>query len=271
MKNGNPRLLSGMVVLFLMIAACVIPGQTLPPAPTIDPGAVGTSIAATVQAAQSQTAIAQNPLVALPTGMTGTLIEQAADGSAKYTDYDGGFEIAFPAGWLALRPNSEEFDAALANEGTVNSMLYEQMTADQAGYEAGFDRLFSYVLRPDIQKDVLFGFSKLSWDSEDAVFIDNFTMGKLVKELEGSGGIPGFRANVVQLREDTAVRMIEIGGRWSMSDGQGGGVPFYSTVIFFKPTPDSLARLTFTYLQDYEAQISADVRSIIASIKLLEP
>jgi hypothetical protein len=239
--------------------------------PTIDQNLVQTSIAGTVQVAQTQTAAVQVAGTEPPAGMTGTAIEQAQDGTTKYTDYDGGFEIVFPAGWLALRPNSEEFNDALENEATVNSMLNDQMTTDQADFEVDFDRLFAYPLRPDIQKDVLFGFSKLSWDSKDTRFLDNKAMGEMVRELEAPDGIPGFRADVVQLREDTGVRLIEIGGHWSLSDGQGGTVPFYSTVVFFKPTPGSLARLTFTYLQDYELQISPDVKSIIASIKLIEP
>lgn len=270
MKNRDLRITLGGVMLFLVVVACAVPGQALPPVPTIDQNLVATSIAGTVQAAQTQTATVPILATETPAGMRGTAIEQAQDGTTQYTDYDGGFEIVFPAGWLAVRPNSEEFNASLANEAAVNSMLNDQMAADQAGYES-FDRLYSYVLRPDIQKDVLFGFSKLTWDSDDTLPIDNNTMGELVKELEAPGGIPGFRADVVQLREDTAVKMIEVGGRWAMSDGQGGAIPFYSTVIFFKPSPNSLVRLTFTYLQDHEAQISTDVKSIIASIRIVEP
>lgn len=269
--NKNLRSILGGAMLFLLIAACVIPGQAIPSVPTIDQNLVQTSIAGTVQAAQTQTAVAPAVATDEPAGMTGTAIEQASDGSTKYTDYDAGFEIVFPAGWLALRPNSDEFNAALAKEATVNTMLNDQMTTDQAGFETGFDRLFAYPLRPDITKDVLFGFSKLSWDSTDTRSLDNTAMGEMVKELEAPGGIPGFRADVVQLREDTAMRLIEIGGRWSMSDGMGGSVPFYSTVVFFKPTPGSLARLTFTYLQEYEAQISIDVKSVIVSIKPAAP
>jgi hypothetical protein len=232
---------------------------------------VETSIAGTVQVAGTQTAAVQIVVTETPGGMTGTAIEQAQDGTTKYTDYDAGFEIIFAAGWVAVRPNSDEFNAFLANEGAVNSMLHDQMTADQAGYEANTDRIYSYVLRPDIQKDVLFGFSKLTWDSEDTISLDNDTMGKLVQELESPGGIPGFRADVVQLRGDTNVKLIEVSGRWALGDGQGGSIPFYSTVIFFKPSSDSLVRLTFTYLRDYQAQISVDVKSIIGSIKLIEP
>lgn len=271
MRNKNLRFTLGGAMLFLLIAACVIPGQAIPSAPTIDQNLVQTSIAGTVQAAQTQTAVLPAAATDEPAGMTGTAIEQLQDGTTRYTDYEARFEIVFPAGWLALRPNSEEFNAALAKEATVNTMLNDQMTTDQAGFEAGFDRLFAYPLRPDIKEDVLFGFSKLTWDSDDTVAIDNTTMGQLVKELEAPGGIPGFRADVVQLREDTPIKMIEIGGRWSMSDGLGGSVLFYSTIAFFKPTPGSLARLTFTYLQEYDAQIAPDIQSIIASIKPAAP
>lgn len=271
MKNRNLRITLGGTMLFLLVAACVIPGQAIPAAPTIDQGAVQTFIAATVQAARTQTAVVQSVATEEPSGMMGAAIEPLQDGTTRYIDYEGRFEIVFPAGWLALRPNSEEFNAALAKEATVNTMLNDQMTTDQAGFEADFDRLFAYPLRPDIKEDVLFGFSKLTWDSDDTTAIDNNTMGQLVKELEAPGGIPGFRADVVLLREDTLIRLIEIGGQWSMSDGLGGSVPFHSTVVFFKPTAGSLARLTFTYLQDYDAQIAPDVQSIIASIKPAAP
>lgn len=270
MNNRYIRFLLGGVILLLVVAACVIPGQAVPSVPAIDPHAVETSIAGTVQAAQTQTSIPQVVATEPPTGMTDTVVEQSQDGTTKYTDYDAGFEIVFPAGWLALRPNSDEFNAVLANEAAINSMLNDQMTADQNGFEAGFDRLYTYILRPDIAKDVLFGFSKITWDSDDTVGVDNDTMGRLVSELESPNGIPGFRADLVQLREGT-VKMIEIGGRWSLGDGQGGAVPFYTKIIFFKPASSSTVRVTFTYLQEYETQISTDVNTIIGSITLMTP
>ena len=270
--NRNARFLLGGIIIILAITACVIPGQAVPSAPAIDPHAVETSIAGTVQAAQAQTALPQVVTTdESPTGMTGTAIEQMQDGTTRYTDYDAGFEITFPAGWLAVRPNSDEFNVSLTKEGAVNSMLHDQMTADQAGYDPEVDRLYGYILRPDIQKNVIFGFSKLAWDPEDTVAIDNDSMGRLVRDLETSGAIPGFRANVVQLREDLNVKMIEISGNWMMSDGQGGTIPFYSTIVLFKPSPDSGVRITFSYLQDYHAQLSVDVQSVMGSIRLIEP
>ncbi|MGB8984917.1 MAG: hypothetical protein WCC12_23840 [Anaerolineales bacterium] len=258
-------------VVLVAVVACVLPGQTIQPTPGISADTVATAVVGTAQAASTQTAAAQS-LATEVSVMPATNIEQAQDGTTRYTDYDGGFEIIFPVGWLAVRPNSEEFNVSLAKAGAANPMLHEQMTADLAGYDANFDRLYAYVLRPDIKKNVMLGFSKLTWDSDDtAVTIDNFTMGELTRGLEASGGLPGFRADTVQLHEDGSVRMIEIGGRWSMSDGEGGTIPFYSTIIFFKPTSSSTVRITFTFMQDYQAQIAADVKSITGSIRVIEP
>jgi hypothetical protein len=201
---------------------------------------------------------------------TGTTMEQLQDGITKYSDHDGGFEVIFPVGWLALRPNSDEFNTSLANAGAGNPVLHDQMTTDLAGYDANVDRLYAYTLRPDIKKKTLFGFSKLAWDSEDTTSLDNAMMGELVRDLESSGDIPGFRADTVQLYENgNAVKIIEIGGRFALSDGQGGTIPLYTTIVFFKPTPNSLARITFTFLQDYHAQIATDVKSIIESVKVV--
>lgn len=267
-KNYLRHVLSAFVILIAMVA-CVLPGQPTQPVPVTTPGARETSIASTAQAVVEQTAAAQSGATETSADMTGTTLEQAPDGTTQYTDYDGGFEITLPVGWLAVRPNSDEFEAALAKEGAVNSMLQEQMTADQAGYVVTYDRLYSYILRPDIKKDVIFGFSKMVWDSDDSAALDSAKMGQLVRDLEASGVIPGFRASVVQLHEDGEIKMVEIGGHWMMSDGQGGTIPFYSMLYFFKPTPTSTVRMTFTFIEDYHEPISADVRSIVQSIKIL--
>jgi hypothetical protein len=260
------------LAIVLAIAACGLPGQTaqpqaIQPTPGIDANAVATAVAGTAQAAAQQTASSE----LFAPSQTGTAIEQLEDGTTKYTDYDGGFEVLYPVGWLAVRPDSEEFDAALKKQGAANSMLHDQMTSDLAGYDANFDRLYGYVLRPDIKKNVIFGFSKLAWDSEDTLSIDTVTMGELVRSLEAPGGIPGFRADTVLLHEDGNIKMIEIGGRFTLDDGQGGAIPFYATIIVFKPSANSTARITFTFIEDYHTQIAADVQSIRASIMTTEP
>ncbi|MGE5774966.1 MAG: hypothetical protein ACM33V_02035, partial [Chloroflexota bacterium] len=159
MKHRFYQTLSVLVLLGAVVA-CASPGQAVQSTPaanqSIDSKAVGTAVAGTAQVAAQQTASSGELFAPRKSGAT---IELLPDGTSRYVDHDAGFEITFPAGWLSVRPNSEEFDAALAGQGAANSMLRDQMTADLAGYQANYDRLYSYILRPDIIKDFLLGFS----------------------------------------------------------------------------------------------------------------
>ena len=125
--NKNLRLILGGAMLFLLIAACVIPGQAIPSAPTIDQNLVQTSIAGTVQAAQTQTAVVPSVATDEPAGMTGTAIEQASDGTTKYTDYDGGF------GWPSV---------PLEINTVADLRLLAPMLAERGYAQADIDAIF---------------------------------------------------------------------------------------------------------------------------------
>ncbi len=257
-------------VLLLATLACALPGQ---PTPVADSLIIETAIAGTAQAASEQTAVAllSTATPTTPVGPTGTLIEQLPDGTTRYTDYDARFEVTYPAGWLAVRPNAEEFNAALTGQATVNSMLHDQMTADQAEYEANRDKLYAYILHPEIQPNVMFGFSKLTWDPADSAMLDNANMGELVRGLESQSSIAGFRVDIAQIHDETNTRVVEVAGRWTLDAGTPDAVPFYSIFYFFKPTQSSTVRITISFVQDYQDEFAPDVRSIMDSIKIIEP
>ena len=255
-----------VLALLLAMAACVLPGQATQPAPELNPITIETAVAGTAQAAAEQTAAAQP---ALP-GKTGTALEQGEDGT-KYIDYDAGFEVTFPIGWLAVRPGSEEFEAALKKQGATNQGLHDQMQSDLAGEtEANPHRLFAYILRPDLQKNAMLGFSALAWDPQTAQPLDSAVMGEVVRGLEAPGGIPGFHADTAQIHEELPVNVMEIGGRWTLSDADGT-VAMYATTLFFKPEPTSGVRITFSFVEQYRTQISADVKFILESLRIVTP
>ncbi len=266
----NSKYFLAISLIFVSMAACVIPGVSQPP--QIDQNLLSTAIVQTVSAATTQTAaapIGQSPTPTLPP-VNETSLEQLSDGSVKFTHISGGYEVTFPKGWLTVRPNSEEFNVAYSRDVAKNSLLAGQMDYDVNAYEAGFTQLHSYALRPDIEKDFLFGFSTVRWDSQDALSLNESSMGELARELETSGVIPGFRVDTAQIYETVnTVEVIEIGGQFSLSDGQDGVIPFYMTAFFFKPTAETLTRITITYLKDYTTQLSVDVNSVIISVKLL--
>ncbi len=256
----------GAFVLLTAILACALPSQAVQPTPGIDANAMGTSVAGTAQAAVQQTAAAQ-PAATHPTGAT---LERASDGTTTYTNYDGGFQVSFPAGWLAVRPNSDEFNPALAKEGAANRMLGDQMKFDLTQYNADFEYLYIYILRPDLKKNFLFGISDVIWDSKDTRPLNNATLSELVRGAEASSKFAGFHADTAQLHEDGAVKTIEIGGPFTMTNAQGDITSFYKTNFYFKSSSDSMVFLTFTIMQEHRTKILQDVNFIIDSIRIID-
>ena len=275
----NIKRLYPLTLLLISTLACAIPGLDAPVPAPFDPGALSTAVGLTANAAVTQTALVAQPLStevvsgdAAPglTETAATSLELLPDGSTKYTDNEVGIEIVFPAGWLTLRANSDEFNSALKKEALKNELLRAQMELDLTEYEPGTHRLYSYPLRPDIEKNFAFGFSKLRWDSEDSVPINENSMGELVRGLESSGAIPSLRVDTAQLYENgNQVKVIEIGGPFSFSNDVGEIIPFYYSAVFFKPTSSSIVRISLVYLKDYNPQLYEDVKSIINSIKFL--
>jgi hypothetical protein len=206
-----------------------------------------------------------------PTSETkGMALEKQPEKTIKFTDYDGGYEVTFPVGWLVVRPDDDEFNTALAKEGAKNAMLASQMKMDKSGYDAELDRVFSYPVRPDIKKNVIFGFSKTHFYPKDDVPINNNSMGDFVRKLEASGVAPGLRITASNIEESgNKISFMVVKGRFIKKTDSGDMIPFSVTALFFKPTPSSLALLTFTILQDFQGQISPDLNLIQESIKLL--
>ena len=277
----NIKRLYPLTLLLISTLACAIPGLDAPDPVPFDPGALSTVVGLTANAAVTQTALVAQPLSTevvsgdvAPPGLTesaATSLELLPDGSTKYTDNEVGIEVIFPAGWLTLRANSDEFNSALKKEALKNELLRAQMELDLAEYHPGMDRLYSYPLRPDIEKNTAFGFSKLRWDSEDSVLVNESSMGEFVRGLESSGAIPGLRVDTAQLYENgNQVKVIEIGGQFSFSNDLGEVIPFYYSAVFFKPTNSSTVRISLVYLKDYKLPIYEDVKLVINSIKLLD-
>jgi len=254
-------------VLFLVILAC---GSQSAVSPAIG---IPTIIVLTADAAKTQTAIVLPAPEETPTRLpptAGTTLEVLPDGSTKFTDSKTGFEIIFPTGWLTLRSNSEEFNSALLNDAVENEFLLDQMEFDKTDYEPELDCLNSYPLRPDLKENFVFGYSELELDTDDPTPFDSNFMGEVVGDLESSGIIPGFRADIAQVYENgNQVTLVEVSGSFSMSNSLGEVVPHYHTSVYFKPTANSSALLSLTYLKEYQQPIQADVKSIITSIKSL--
>lgn len=258
----------------LSILACIIPGVSQPVPGAIDPDALPTIVVLTANAAMTQTAAVPSPMPAeTPTRQpltAVTTLETLPDGRTKFTDNEAGYEITFPAGWLTLRPNSEEFNSALIGKAAGNEALKYQMEYDLGDYEPELDRLYSYPLRPDIEKNFAFGYSELEWHTTDSAPIDESEMGHVVRTAESSSTTPGFRVDTARVYENAnQVKLIEVGGQFSLTNNEGTVIPYYYTAVYFKPASESTVLVVFSYFKDYQQLLQPDANSVITSIKLL--
>ena len=252
----------------LLTLSCVIPGISRPAPAPLEPATV---IALTSRAAMTQT-VAAIPVLSPTPIVPVTNLETLPDGSVKFIHVNGGYEMTYPNGWLTVRPNSDEFNIAYSTEGARNPILLDEMNLDISRYEAGHDQLYSYALRPDLVKDAFFGFSQVEWGAGDNVPLNDATLGEVLKELESSGEFLSMRIEVARVYPNpNQVDLLEVGGQVTGGDEQSGLIPLYATIVYFKPTADTVVRVIFSYLKDFQPELSGDVTNVINSIALSSP
>ena len=266
-------MISALGCLAFLMAAC-LPGSSDPAAPfyptytAIAQGLIDLANTATAQAAQSAAPAAT---LTVPPPAGGTENTQQPDGTTKYSDYDAGFELTLPAGWIGVRPGAQEFNDVLKSEGGKNKALQAQMTQDQQGYEPVKDRYYVYKADSSGTDQSLLAFGKLAWSAADSTAVDQNSLGNLVQSLEMSQAMPGLRvvaSNVIT--NGHGVPVIVIGANWTSQAADGTLTPLYINMIFFKPTDSSTAHLVLTSDKEQHSAISPDVDSIIQSIKLVK-
>jgi len=266
------RILIPVVIgcLAIVMAACA-PDSSDPAAPyyptytAIAQGLIDLANTATAQAAQPAMP-AESPTPPPPAG--GTENVQQPDDTTKYSDYDAGFEMMLPAGWIGVRPGAQEFNDVLKSEGATNQALKEQMTADQQGYEPIKDRYYVYATKPDEFENTLLSYGKVAWNAADATVIDQDKLGELVQSLEMSQDLPGMRvvsSNVVI--NENGVPVMVIGANYTIEASDGTMVLLYLNFIYFKPTENSTARLLISSNKEFRDIIGPDVDAMVQSIK----
>jgi hypothetical protein len=263
-------ILAAVGCVSILMAACA-PGNSDPAAPyyptytAIAQGLIDLANTATAMAAQPALP-AETPTPPPPAG--GTENVQQPDGTTKYGDYDAGFEMVLPAGWIGVRPGAQEFNDALKSEGTANQALKDQMTADQLGYEPVKDRYYIYATKPEEVENSLLAFGKLAWNASDPKPIDQNTLGELIANLEMSQDLPGVRvvaSNVIV--NGNGVPVIVIGANYTFEASDGSMVPLYLNFIFFKTSDNSTVRIAMTSNKDYRDVIGPDLDAMVQSIK----
>jgi hypothetical protein len=159
MKRNYAKQMLGALLLLLATFACVLPGQTIQPAPITDPGSLETAIVGTALAAETQTqqALIISTSTPAPTATftptpkvsnVGTYLEYLEDGSTKFTDRVAGVQLVFPAQWLVVRVGEQEYYAAWGKAETQNPR-YVDVFAGMQNLDPKIFRLGALDTRPD--------------------------------------------------------------------------------------------------------------------------
>ncbi len=273
-----------MALIIVSTLACAVPALSTPvPFNTLDPNSLSTAIAGTSAALAIQTGQAVPPVTQpspIPTETTqptetatatpqvsaeGTSLAKQSDGSLIFSDYQGGYAVIVPAGWLAMRLNDKEYINAWslpeASEPNIQRLLTQLQQSDPKVY-----RLFGIDTQPDHrQSDFATNFSIL-WDRNDTHSIEeeiSLTRKSLPENLFGSkvtssgmrttsGGIP--------------MGMLEASTTVKLTSGQN--LTLYQKQVIFKGKTGLLA-FTFTTITDLKDILLPGFNSMTEGIKML--
>jgi hypothetical protein len=264
----NLKLILGIEVGLIAVLCIVVAGLffffTGKPAtpnlpPTANPALVPT------QTPEPPTA---TPLPDAP-GMSGTQIEALPDGMTRFTDYDAGYEITFPVGWLVVRPGSQEFQDALANEAAKNPDLKNALES-ALEFDPNLQRVLAYDTKPGSMATGVLGYIVVRWEVSDTLSIDE-ELYRGIPQIEADPQYQGKGIRVVASNKGETANKIPVGRvgmRWNMKNDLGEMVQIYMPITFFQ-AQKSMVFLTLTTPNDLRPEVEPDFTAIVDTIKLL--
>jgi hypothetical protein len=211
------------------------------------------------------------PTVTPTPGPTGTLLEQLPDGGTKFTDYDAGYEITFPAGWLVLHASNEEFQEALKTKVAKNKDLKGALEAAITdGFDLERDRVLAYDTKPSSVKIGVLGYILVRWEKDYNRSIDE-ELQKSVTDIETNPKNQGAGVRVVstdQIVNSNKVEIGRVGIKWNLTAENGNTVPMFMPINLFR-VPSGMVLLMLTTPGELRADVEPDFTTIVDQIKLL--
>jgi hypothetical protein len=270
------------LILLTTALACVLPGQppaSFPP-PTPDTR-LGTMVAETVAAALELTQQSA-PMPILPPESTpepaatptppedtsGSTLTKRDDGTTLFTDTRAGYEIAVPAGWLAVRVNQiEYFDAWLLPE--LSDPALQSSFSSIQDKDPDVSRLFAFDIREGHIRSEVVTSVNLIWDQQAQISFDNEDdLQAIAADLPASvEGLTVYATEIVTSSDGTMHGEIqsEIAGL----NASGGQVTLYQKMIIFNLKTGTLIITFTTEIEVPEATLSM-FDGMIASLSIVK-
>lgn len=179
MNTKYIRRFTFIIVLLISILACSLPGNVAPQPVSSDPNAFSTIVAGTANAASTQTAsvvtstsLPASTETAAPASTAtstprvsteGTSLQKQSDGSYIFTDYQGGYTVNIPPGWLVVRINEPEYINAWALPQASDPKVQSFLTLFQS-QDASYYRALGVDIIPEHMSVKALPYFDIEWD-----------------------------------------------------------------------------------------------------------
>jgi len=252
-----------VIVILIAITACAFPGRKIPTAPTINPSILATHAAGTAQVSAQQTKQASIPTLIPPTStpkispITGTSLVVLEDRGTLFIDPKAGIQVAIPPGWLAVRPNEDEYYKAFTLDVVLSSPAINDRLTKLQSTNTDYFRLDAIDIRPDHVVDGLVSVMSVSFQPKDFRSLEKWA------DVERTKKSPfkdyRFLSSKFQKTAD-GMRVLVVEESWK---GSVNATLYYRGIFFSLPSGtvliDFQTNLSFkdTVLPDYEQAISS--------------
>ena len=268
------HIVSGFVIL-IAIMACALPGQTIQPTSGIDPNAVETAIARTLEASAKQTQQASLIPSVVPTetltpvpkiSSSGTSLVNLADGSTQFIDYVAGAQMVFPSGWLVVRTGEMEYYAAWEKPETQNPVFLDIFASIQ-NLDPKVFRLTALDIRPDHMSNDDVPQMEVVFNEGDSRTLNQIRADE-VKTHPPLKGYKLLSSTLFETSQGMSALNVEI--QWKYTGYAGGSATGYRRRVVFE-VPSGRMAIDLLIVSDKKDLMMPDFDQVLNSVTFFTP
>lgn len=272
--------------MLFFVLACVIPNLSQPTSVPADPSlSIPTIVVLTADAALTQTAsAAPSPVPETPTSAPtqtptattapvfspyGSALVPQADGTVLFIDQKSGFQMTFPANWVVLRPNHDEYYSLSVNEAVTTYPFLQLELNVIKDQSADVTRVHAFDVTAGHLQDQYTPHISVHW--AEGILPPEVGPVEWIEVMKSQEFIFDVLVspNQIQNRQNIAIGSAEITAP-SKSLVSSLDVHVYERRIYMNTSKGSIYMI-FSTLTEIKDQVTPDFEQVIDSITLMEP
>ena len=261
------RSLSGFLTI-ITIASCTFSKQKVPIVPTTDLKKYETSVVSTKQAVAQLTELAAPTLISTTSTpqvsqITKTSLVSLDDQSTLFIDQKADVQLTIPPGWLAVRPNEDEYYKAFALDKVLSSPAINDRLTKLASANTDYFRLDAIDIRPDHIVDGIISVISVNFQPDDFRSLEEWAKSESTKKSPFKEY--GFISSAIQKTAD-GTHILVVQERWK---GSANGT-LYHREIFFSLASGTLM-IDLQTNRNLKDTMLPEFEQVINSLSLLNP